>query len=212
MDELGRMLKEYRGKRSIRELSRQLGISHTYLDSLEKGYDPRTQRKRKPTPETLKKLSEGLGAPYVELLEVSGYLTKEDDLTKGFCYYLKELRQKTGKTLGQVSEESGLSIEYLTAAENGKEIEPPQKELQKLGETLGIQDFYTWFLENTSYVPYGAADLFGSNEYENKLHKDDLKHLLTSKKKMYFNRTQLSVEDKKYILEVLERSFNKNSN
>lgn len=53
-----RYLIELRGNRSIREISRKTGISHTYLTSLEKGLDPRTNNKRKPSFETLRKLAE----------------------------------------------------------------------------------------------------------------------------------------------------------
>ena len=36
MNDFGKKLKELRGDQSIREASRNIGISHTYLDSLEK--------------------------------------------------------------------------------------------------------------------------------------------------------------------------------
>lgn len=47
MNDFGKKLKELRGDQSIREASRNIGISHTYLDSLEKGIDPRTGKERK---------------------------------------------------------------------------------------------------------------------------------------------------------------------
>ena len=57
MNDFGKKLKELRGDQSIREASRNIGISHTYLDSLEKGIDPRTGKERKPTIEVIHKLS-----------------------------------------------------------------------------------------------------------------------------------------------------------
>lgn len=73
MNEIGELLKELRGKKSIREVSKDIGISHTYLSTLEKGYDPRTKKERKPTPEVLRKLSHYYNIPYIQLMELAGY-------------------------------------------------------------------------------------------------------------------------------------------
>ncbi|WP_077212635.1 helix-turn-helix domain-containing protein [Bacillus dakarensis] len=74
MNELGNYLKELRGKKSIREVAKEVGISHTYLSTLEKGKDPRTGYGRKPSIETLQKLAIGLNVSYLELLQLVGYL------------------------------------------------------------------------------------------------------------------------------------------
>lgn len=71
-------LRELRGKRSLREMERITGLSHTYLSTLEKGFDPRTGKERNPTPEVLRTLSEALNVNYVELLIKAGYLSVED--------------------------------------------------------------------------------------------------------------------------------------
>ena len=73
MNEFGIYLKELRGKKSIREVAKEVGISHTYLSTLEKGKDPRTGYVRKPSLETLKKLAIGLNVSYLELLQLAGY-------------------------------------------------------------------------------------------------------------------------------------------
>ncbi|WMM16115.1 helix-turn-helix domain-containing protein [Staphylococcus saprophyticus] len=57
MTEFGSKLKELRGKKSIRQTAKGIGISHTYLDSLEKGIDPRTGKERKPTIDVINKIS-----------------------------------------------------------------------------------------------------------------------------------------------------------
>lgn len=76
--EFSQYLKELRGDRSLREMERITGLSHTYLSSLEKGFDPRSGKERKPTPEILRTLSESLNVNYVELLLKAGYLKIED--------------------------------------------------------------------------------------------------------------------------------------
>lgn len=80
MNELGSLLKELRGEKSLREVSKKSGISHNYLSLLEKGIDPRTKAPIKPSPETLKKLAEAYNYSYEELLKVAGYL--EDNPTE----------------------------------------------------------------------------------------------------------------------------------
>lgn len=74
VNELGNYLKELRKEKSlsIRKASEEIGISHTYLDSLEKGYDPRTKKERKPTPDVLGKISKYYDVPFIKLLNMSG--------------------------------------------------------------------------------------------------------------------------------------------
>lgn len=74
MSEIGKFLKELRGQRSLREIEKVSGVSHTYLSSLEKGADPRTGKERKPTTETLEKLAKAYNHSYFDLLERAGYL------------------------------------------------------------------------------------------------------------------------------------------
>ncbi|HZG72782.1 MAG TPA: helix-turn-helix transcriptional regulator [Chondromyces sp.] len=74
MDNFGLYLRELRGKRSLRELAKATGISHTYLSTLEKGYDPRTNKPRKPSYDTIQKLAAALGVHPYEMLEKAGLL------------------------------------------------------------------------------------------------------------------------------------------
>ncbi|RIN73408.1 XRE family transcriptional regulator, partial [Staphylococcus simulans] len=57
MNEFGKKIRELRGKKSLREASKGIGISHTYLDSSENGYDTRTGKERKPTLNVINKIS-----------------------------------------------------------------------------------------------------------------------------------------------------------
>lgn len=52
MNNFSNIIKEKRlaMKLSLRNASRLIGISHTYLNNLEKGFDHRTDIKNKPTP------------------------------------------------------------------------------------------------------------------------------------------------------------------
>lgn len=79
MSELGRLLKQLRGRESLRDISRKAGISHTYLSIIEKGSDPRSGNPIKPTPETLKLLSDTYKYPYEEFMRIAGYLKESSN-------------------------------------------------------------------------------------------------------------------------------------
>ncbi|QTQ09332.1 helix-turn-helix transcriptional regulator [Macrococcoides canis] len=60
------------GKKSIRESANEIGISHTYLSTLEKGIDPRSKNPIKPTLDVIEKISHAYNADSIELLEKAG--------------------------------------------------------------------------------------------------------------------------------------------
>lgn len=74
METLGELLKRLRGKESLRDASKKIGISHTYLDTIEKGFDKRTGKNIHPTPETLKLIAKAYNYDYEELMIKAGYL------------------------------------------------------------------------------------------------------------------------------------------
>jgi transcriptional regulator with XRE-family HTH domain len=93
MNDLGDFLKELRGKSSLREVQEGTGISHTYLSTLEKGYDPRTKKPRKPTPEVLQKLAKFYNVKYADLMYLAGYLERTPDEQQGISS--EEKKEKT---------------------------------------------------------------------------------------------------------------------
>ena len=72
MNYIGEYIRKYRGKTSLREFAEKCGISHTHLDSIEKGYDPRTGKPVKVTVDTLKKIANAMGMSINDLLIQSG--------------------------------------------------------------------------------------------------------------------------------------------
>ena len=60
MTELGDYLKQRRGDISLREFAKRIGISHTHLDSIEKGYDYRSKKAVSISLETIEKIADGL--------------------------------------------------------------------------------------------------------------------------------------------------------
>lgn len=80
MTELGELLKNLRGRLSLREASKLTGLSYSYISSLEKGEHPRTKAPIKASPESLRSLAKAYKYSYEELMKVAGYLPDMDSL------------------------------------------------------------------------------------------------------------------------------------
>jgi len=80
LDNLGKILRTKRKELnlSLRKAAQLIGISNTYLGNLERGFDPRTNAPNKPTPETLKLISEAYKIDYNELMIAAGYVVPND--------------------------------------------------------------------------------------------------------------------------------------
>lgn len=76
--ELGKLLRRLREDEPLRDAAERIGISHTYLSVLEKGYDPRTGKEINPSAETLQKLAMAYNYDYRMLLRIAGYLDSND--------------------------------------------------------------------------------------------------------------------------------------
>lgn len=75
---IGNYIRQYRGKMSLREFAKKCDISHTHLDSIEKGFDPRTGKPVCITVETLKKIANAMNMSINDLLIQSGDVKLED--------------------------------------------------------------------------------------------------------------------------------------
>ena len=76
VNNLGQYLQNERNKRnmSLREFSKYLGISHSYLNKLENGVDSRTGKPVSPTIEMLNDISKSLHVSLEYLLEMAVYV------------------------------------------------------------------------------------------------------------------------------------------
>ncbi len=73
--ELGKLLRELRGKKSLREAAELTGLSHPYIRVIEKGGGSSTKFPTQPSADTLKKFAAAYNYPYSDLVEVAGYIT-----------------------------------------------------------------------------------------------------------------------------------------
>lgn len=88
MNYIGDFIKKYRGDMSLRDFAEKCGISHTHLDSIEKGFDPRTGKTVRVTVDTLKKIANAMNMTINDLLIQSGDV-KIDGLNFDNCIQVK---------------------------------------------------------------------------------------------------------------------------
>jgi transcriptional regulator with XRE-family HTH domain len=83
MNELGELLRELRGKKALRDISKITGLSHTYISDLEKGFKHGTKAPINPSFDTLKRLSKAYNYDYDKLLKAAGYIDHDSVLKEG---------------------------------------------------------------------------------------------------------------------------------
>jgi transcriptional regulator with XRE-family HTH domain len=71
-------------KLSLRSAAKLIGMSHSYLASLEKGVDVRSGAPINVTPETLQLISKGYGFSYPFLMELAGYIKQPEKSSSEF--------------------------------------------------------------------------------------------------------------------------------
>lgn len=81
MSDIYEMLKKIRVERglSLREVAKRSGLSHSYINLLEKGKHPTTKVPINPSPDILKRLSKAYNYDYIELMEAAGYVVEGDE-------------------------------------------------------------------------------------------------------------------------------------
>lgn len=149
MSEIGEIIKKLRGKESLREASKKIGISHTYLDTLEKGYDKRSKVPVKPSPDTLRMISSAYDYPYEQLMIAAGYMAEEDifnltttdrDFDKKIKHYggnISYMLSCRGLPVKKAAEKVGVSHQELFDFYSGKSV-IPYEAFEKIAKILDI--------------------------------------------------------------------------
>lgn len=84
MKTLGELIKEYRNKNNLtlREFANICGLSHSYINLLEKGVDSRSNKPVEPTLDTIEKVSKAMGSTSEDILKETGFIVNEPSTTK----------------------------------------------------------------------------------------------------------------------------------
>lgn len=124
---LGKLIREARGNMSLREFALGCGISHTHVDSIERGVDPRTGKPVSVTVETLEKLSKAtgysveylLGNESLEYKEAANKIPATKD-TARIGQRVKKLRRLKKISPEDLAFLANISCSYLTDVEKGR--------------------------------------------------------------------------------------------
>lgn len=124
---LGEFVKNKRAEMgmSLREFGKKCDISHTHIDSIEKGYDFRTGKKVNITNETLKKLSDVLNVSPSYLLELS---LGNDPIENDEYITIEAIGEKGGRMVKRVKK---VSIEDFEMIETILNTVEKKRKLQK---------------------------------------------------------------------------------
>ena len=124
-NELGHLLREFRGGMSLREVHRLTGISDPYLSQIEKG-------QRRPGPRILKRLAALYAVDVHDLLKRAGHLDCEGrepevdqtlEIERAYQYVLSDPRFRMGtKPSGPLSEEAKRFIVEMYEGFTGKRL------------------------------------------------------------------------------------------
>lgn len=118
INNLGKFIRKTRGDLSLREFAEKIGISHTHLDTIEKGIDFRSGKRVSITLDTFGRLALALNTPISELLQLSA----KDGLIPQDSLDIKPSKEK--KSSPPPSEREKLIEELCDADdETAKEIE-----------------------------------------------------------------------------------------
>lgn len=224
MTNFGDYLKELRGNRSLREMEKITGLSHTYLSTLEKGYDPRSKKKRHPTPEVLKKISNALNVNYFQLMKKAGYIKEEDSdmlikqsidkrkhlesVIQSLPFYLEDIKM-LNEELNELKNELSNCKDSSSVKEIIDKIQYKLKRIkqsEKMFEQRQLKcEQLKDEIENLNYIIENSLDTEFVNQIDNTL-KDftsresdilELESLLLSNQKIMLCGKTLSSDEKK---------------
>jgi len=118
-----------------------LGISHAYLNKLEKGRDVRTGKPITPTIETLVKISEGLKIPTKKFMNICGYF--ENNLSAREPYHGDNINIDTeiSAIIAQITSDMTVTVGETQISKDAKESlrEELRQVLMKIRKNYDIE-------------------------------------------------------------------------
>ena len=112
METLGSIIKNFRDTNnlSLREFSRKCNLSHTYIDKLEKGVDPRSGKPVEPTLDVLEKISSAINISLDDLLTKLGQINTKKVNMISINKNEKDVEELLEETMNQILDQDGLML------------------------------------------------------------------------------------------------------
>ncbi|MBY7142443.1 helix-turn-helix transcriptional regulator [Virgibacillus sp. NKC19-3] len=123
-----------------------------------------------------------------------------------FGSYIREIRKSKNISLREAARRSEMSHPYLSQIETGKNTKPTPTIIKKLAKGLNVP--YMQLMEKAGYADYSyetVAERLVTIDQVNK--SQDLYALLHDNEDLYYNEYLLTHDDKKFLLQVMERTF-----
>jgi len=127
LEKLGKLLKERREEKrlTLRGAAEKLGLSHSYLSTIEKAKDPRTGLPIKPSIETLESIVSLYEMDFGNVLELAGYTIDLDNLYGISKEELPDALREIG-------------VEYIAFAKEVKEKHIPLDKIRQIIDLLDL--------------------------------------------------------------------------
>ena len=112
METLGSIIKNFRDTNnlSLREFSRKCNLSHTDIDKLEKGVDPRSGKPVEPTLDVLEKISSAINISLDDLLTKLGKINTKKVNMISINKNEKDVEELLEETMNQILDQDGLML------------------------------------------------------------------------------------------------------
>lgn len=190
-------------KLTLKQLAKEIGLSHTYLSQIELG-------DRKASPDVLRQLSEALNVSYSELMEVAGY-TKESDKIEIMMNELltfNEMKQHKTAEFESVSLELSRSdLDEETRKHLKKVAAKSKSEVQKLDVLIRFVD--ESIRSSEEYKEAAQAKNMIENFVGETTTKIDLENVFNMAQEITINGKTLTEDDKQKALQILKLTFDK---
>lgn len=124
-----------------------------------------------------------------------------------FGRHIRELRKSKNLSLREAARRSEISHPYLSQIETGKNTNPTPNIIKKLSNGLNVP--YMQLMNKAGYTDYRYDIIAESTGIDTLLYNDsrDLYVLLKEDSNLYYNGSLLSDDDKKFLLNILERTL-----
>lgn len=195
--------KRKEGKLTLKQLAKEIGLSHTYLSQIELG-------DRKASPEVLRQLSEALNVSYSELMEVAGYTKESDKIEMMMTELLTFNEMKNHKT-------AELSTVSLELSRNDLD-EETRKHLKKVAakrksEVQNLDVLIRFIDENIrnseEYKEVAQEKNMEENFVGETKTKIELENVFNMAQEITINGKTLTEDEKQKALQILKLTFDK---
>lgn len=130
-EEIGKIVRELRGKMSLRDYAEKCGVAHSTIDTIEKGFDFRTKKPSNPSAVVLNQIAEASGVT----LE---YILGDNNKTSStFRERLKRAMKERNLRQAQIAQMTGIDRSVISCYISGR-YEPKGERLFLLADALKV--------------------------------------------------------------------------